>query len=198
MIMIDIETLGLRPGAPIPTIGYCHFDWGGVKDSGTISINIENWHHAKPDSATIKFWLRQSPEAITKTFFRDEQQTWVEGLIALAGAVRFNEKEFGEGVWANGPLFDLAHLEFWYDQMGEKTPWSHRSPRDCRTFYETAGMITGWDRDTVTKRIKETHRDLVEHDAEHDAILQALLVIDARNAMMQLQGASPVLTQADA
>lgn len=199
MIMIDIETLGLRPGAPISSIGYCHFDWSGVKDSGIIPINLEIGNIGKnADPSTIKFWLQQPKDAIIKTFFRDGQLTWVEALMLLAEKVRFNEREFGEGVWANGPLFDLAHLEFWYDQMTEKVPWSHRSPRDCRTFYETAGMLTGWDRATVTKRLKETHKDLVEHDAEHDAILQTLLVIDARNAMMRLNDPAPVQHPRDA
>ncbi len=187
MLMIDIETLGLQPGAPIPTIGYCHFGWDGIKDHGTIAINIENWRSAKPDPATIKFWLRQSPEAIAKTFFRDEQQTWVEALIALAGTVRHSQI-YGDGVWANGPLFDLGHLEYWYDQMSEKTPWSHRDPRDCRTLYEIANRLTKWDRNAATIYLKEMHPNLVEHDAEHDAILQALLIIDANDALCALAG----------
>lgn len=189
MIMIDIETLGLRPGAPIATIGYCHFDWNGVKDSGTFAINLEIGNIGKAaDLSTIKFWLQQPKDAIIKTFFRDpaEQIDWVSALTRLADTVRFNEKEFGEGVWANGPLFDLAHLEYWYDQMSERPPWSHRSPRDCRTMYDLAHQITGWDRDAATKLIRETHPELVEHDAEHDAILQALLVIDAHDALKAL------------
>lgn len=189
MIMLDIETLGLQPGAPIPAIGYCHFDWHGIKDSGKLSINIESWHNAKPDPATIKFWLRQSPEAIEKTFFADPQQTWVEALLALSGKVKFNEQEFGEGVWANGPLFDLAHLEYWYNQMSEKTPWSHRSPRDCRTLWDMCYLLTGWDRNEATERVKIGRPELVAHDAEHDAILQALLVIDAYRWLQQRNAA---------
>ncbi len=188
MLMLDIETLGLRPGAPIPTIGYCHFDWDGIKDHGTIAINLGIGNIGKsPDIGTIKFWLQQSPEAIAKTFFRpqEEQRDWVTALNLLSTTVKFDEKEFGEGVWANGPLFDLAHLEFWYDQMSEKTPWSHRSPRDCRTIYETAQRLTGWDRDEATERLRLKHPELVAHDAEHDAVLQALLVIDANDALMR-------------
>lgn len=186
MLMIDIETLGLRPGAPIPSIGYCHFDWNGIKDSGTIAINLEIGNIGKTaDISTIKFWLRQPVDAIQKTFFRpeDQQHDWVRALSMLADTVRFNEKEFGEGVWANGPLFDLAHLEFWYDQMSERPPWSHRAPRDCRTFFETASSLTGWDRQEATTRIRASHATLTEHDAENDAILQALLVLDAMRAL---------------
>lgn len=187
MIMIDIETLGLQPGAPIPAIGYCHFDWDGIKDHGKILIDIEKWHNTKPDPATIKFWLRQSPEAIERTFFADPQQTWVEALLALSGKVKFSEEEFGEGVWANGPLFDLGHLEYWYNQMGEKTPWSHRSPRDCRTLWDLASQLTGWNRGEAIE-VVSAGRSLVAHDAENDAILQALLVIDARERLKLSQG----------
>lgn len=189
MIMIDIETVGLRPGSFIPTIGYCHFDWTGVKDSGTIAIKLENWTAAKSDISTVKFWLQQGQEAIAKTFFRDEklQIDWVRALSLLAEKIRFNQKEFGEGVWANGPLFDLAHLEYWYDQMSEKPPYSHREPRDCRTFFDTVARITGWDRDAATTYLKARYPDLTTHDAEQDAILQALLVIDANDALTGLK-----------
>lgn len=202
MIMIDIETLGLRPGAPIATIGYCHFDWSGIKDSGTFAINLNIGNIGKAaDPSTIKFWLQQSPEAIQKTFFRpqEEQRDWVTALLHLATTVKFSEREFGEGVWANGPLFDLAHLEYWYDQASERAPWSHRSPRDCRTFYEAAQRLTGWDRDEATQRIQAKHTsELTAHDAEGDAILQALLVIDANDALKRLSDPAPVQHPRDA
>lgn len=186
MIMIDIETLGIKPGAPIPTIGYCHFDWEGIHDSGTIAVNLEIDNIGKAaDASTIKFWLRQGRDAIEKTFFRPEkdQHMWPSALGILAEQVAFGETEFGEGVWSNGPVFDLAHLEYWYAQLGGKPPWSHRSPRDCRTLWELASLLTGWDRGEATNRLKEKHPNLIEHDAENDAILQALLVIDARRAL---------------
>jgi hypothetical protein len=187
MLMIDIETLGLLPGAPIPTIGYCHFDWSGIKDHGTIAIKLENWHAAKADVGTVKFWLRQNKEAIESTFFRPEadQRSWVEALLLLKQVVEHDRALFGEGVWANGPLFDLAHLEYWYGQMSERNPWSHRAPRDCRTFYDIAERYAGWTRQAAEQRLKEKHSSLVQHDAEADAVLQALLVIDANDALRQ-------------
>jgi hypothetical protein len=187
--MIDIETLGLRPGSYIPTIGYAYFDWTGIRDSGTIAINIEYWSAAKADPSTIKFWLEQHRDAIRSTFFRnpDEQVTWVEAMLTLKQKVELGQK-FGEGIWANGPLFDLAHLEHWYDQISEK-PWSHRAPRDCRTLFEVAERCTGWDRNEATERVKIGRPELVAHDAEHDAILQALLVIDAYRWLQQRNAA---------
>jgi hypothetical protein len=188
MIMIDIETLGLRPGAPIPTIGYCIFGWDGVKDHGTIAIDIERWPAAKPEIGTIKFWLRQSPEAIKSTFFRSEDSllSWPQALMRLQQTVDFAQGSYGEGVWANGPLFDLAHLEYWYDQLSEKSPWTHRQPRDCRTLFETASDLTGWDQRVTTQHMRENidASFVTMHDAESDAILQALVVIDAHDAIM--------------
>lgn len=199
MIMIDIETLGLRPGAPIPSIGYCIFDWDGIKDHGTIAINIDNWVNAKPEISTVKFWLQCAPEAIAKTFFRPDEEllTWVEALLALKNTVTVSQI-YGEGVWANGPLFDLAHLEYWYEQMYERAPWSHRLPRDCRTLFEVAMSFADWDRSAASEALKEQHGEhLTHHDAESDAVLQALLVIDAHRALHNRIPAAPVSAQQD-
>lgn len=178
MIMLDIETLGLKLGAKIITIGWCAFDWEGTTNSGTILIDGVD---GQIDFDTVKFWLQQSPEAIAKTFFRNEPGMplkeaveEVRRLVILHGQ---------DGVWANGPLFDLAHLEHWDFYSTSGPLWSHRLPRCYRTIMAVAEDV-GFDRETEYERIRRQFI-VTEHDAESDSIVQARLVIAARNYLVQ-------------
>ena len=190
MIMIDIETLGLKPGSVIPTIGYCVFNWEGIIDRGTFAVDIENGEVGEMDVSTVKFWLQGDPAAIVKTFFRTEPppQPFAHALSAIGHLIKLPEVQADQGVWANGPTFDLTHLDHWYHRYGLKTPWHYRSPRCMRTFCEVANRLTGWDMDVVRKRLQQEHANvLTAHDAEDDAVLQAMLVIDANSALVNLR-----------
>lgn len=188
MLMLDIETLGLTPGSLIPTIGWCVFTWEGIVDRGTFSIDIEKMP-GKLDVSTVKFWLQQDPEAIAKTFFRDDTPLpWPIALAELAKLVKLPETQADQGVWGNGVLFDLGHLEFWYAQAQAKVPWHYRSPRDMRTYCAVVAEMTGWDQAVATQYLQEQHAStLTKHDAEDDAVLQALVLIDAHEAMRALR-----------
>lgn len=189
MIMLDIETLGLTPGSFIPTIGWCVFDWDRIIDRGTIAVDIETMP-GKVDVSTVKFWLQQEPEAIAKTFFRDEPRPvhWMSALNALADLIKLPEAKADQGVWGNGVLFDLGHLEFWYAQAQQKVPWHYRSPRDMRTFCDTVARMTSWNSDDAREREQLKHAaTLTRHDAEDDAVLQALMLISANASLQRLR-----------
>ena len=62
--MIDLETLGINPNAPIIQVGIVYFTIDGVYLSSQINIDFEDaLKHGKADGATIKWWLQQSKEA---------------------------------------------------------------------------------------------------------------------------------------
>jgi len=188
LLMIDIETLGLNPGAKVPTIGWARFTPTGVEDSGTINVDLDS--HGNIEIDTVRFWLKQSPEAIERTFFRDEPGVAIGEALKSVKMLADSVDE----VWANGPTFDLAHLETLKRRHAPNLGdlWSYRKPRDCRTLFETARIFTRWDRDAAQKLFSE-QKWVVAHDAESDARIQAMLVIDAYDALMNVSRRAGVL-----
>ena len=67
--MIDLETLGTDPTAPIVAIGAVFFDPKtgelGVEFSATIDFESA-CERRTPDASTIKWWLKQSDDARAK------------------------------------------------------------------------------------------------------------------------------------
>lgn len=172
MIMIDLETLGLKLGSKIITIGWCAFNENEITDSGTIILDGED---GVIDFSTVKFWLQQDQEAIAKTFFRNEPGIPLrQGIEEIRRLVSMHGED---GIWANGPLFDLAHLEHWDFYSSTGALWSHRLPRCYRTVMAIADLA-GFDRETEQERIRR-ETSIIKHDAESDAIMQAKMVIAA-------------------
>lgn len=66
-LMIDLETMGKNPNAPIVSIGGVFFapEKGELGPEFCIAISLESAMEqgAAPDGDTILWWLRQSPEA---------------------------------------------------------------------------------------------------------------------------------------
>lgn len=183
-VMIDIETLGTRPGSVILSIGAVAFDPfnGAVFQSGDpwyesfytqVSPRSCQNHGLTIDPETEQWWHRQSPEArdaaLGKGVSRNAgggrtgKPTLKEALAALDSWWRTLDPKF---IWAHGPGFDLPLLEAAYRAIGWREPWRYDAARCTRTIYDLAGV--------KPDRSQGTH-----HHALDDAIAQAKAVIDA-------------------
>ena len=155
-IMLDIETLGLAPGAAILSIGACVFDTDGVGATFERSIDLESCQDRglAIDADTLQWWLDQDAAA-------QEQLT---GGGDLAGALReltvWADGHEPAEWWANSPKFDMAHLEAAYDAVALNPPWDFYELRDVRTVQALPGAV-------------ELEQDGTEHDALDDAVHQA-------------------------
>lgn len=171
--MIDIETLGKKPGCVIASIGIVEFDprAGTISRSDYIKLDIAKQikNGRVIDADTLVWWFNQSGEAIADTF-GGETVSLPLGLCALDCFIKANLDYEKSGFWANSPSFDLAILEEAHAAFGFKEPWSYRQPRDCRTLFD----VTGFDYKTFSKTIGNT-----EHNALNDAKVQAFGVIEA-------------------
>ena len=168
-LMIDIETLGTTPNAPIVQIGAVFFNPGTYKlgESLDLRINLKTAMQGRTvDPGTLQFWLTQSEKAREAMAQPQGTSNLQYALIALAGLIRNNhDPDNYLRVWTNGPSFDQAILEDAYRQYNMDIPWPYAAGRDVRTICELAKPAM--DRKSFTF-YGEPHRAL--DDAKHQAI----------------------------
>lgn len=168
--MVDIETLGTKPGSVILSIGACRFDETGMGEERfyrSIDVFDSLMSGLVIDQATLGWWRMQPPES------KGALQTTRPLRETLTEFARYLTKS-GEGgddehylLWAKGPDFDLVMIEAAYTQLGLKKPWSYRVARDVRTILALAPGAA----DRPPKR--------QPHHALGDALYQAQQVIEA-------------------
>ena len=140
-VSIDIETLALRQGASIATIGVCAVsrvlrpsDTPSVFDDfyvviddpgGVIEPSCVRWHVAQDDPVG-----NLGTEAVSLEAGLQKLSAWMREIGA-------NEK--GEArIWSHA-TFDVPIIEAAYQRIGLKPPWDYRNCRDLRTLYDLAG-----------------------------------------------------------
>lgn len=158
-VMLDLETMGLRPTSAIVSIGACAFDpstlvlgkrWYGV-------INLQSCLDAglTIDGGTVMWWLQQ-PQAARDALSK-EQVSLGKGLRAFAGWLA--QFDSYVRVWGNGADFDNAMLAQAYRVCGMDVPWKFSHSRCYRTVKALAPQV------------EYKNADL--HNALSDAVAQA-------------------------
>lgn len=157
-VMVDIETMGLEPGAAIVSIGAVRF---GVNDGLTFdrSITLDSCERAglTMDAGTLDWWLKQEEAARTQLL----------GGILLEDALTEFAEWYGDAdeIWANSPDFDCRLLEAAYEAVDMEAPWAYYQERDFRTLRHLPVPT-------------DLSRDGVKHDALDDAKYQARIASD--------------------
>lgn len=165
-IMIDLETLGKRPGCIISSIGAVvfdpHSDWIGDTLHTHIDWADSELRGFKADVDTVKWWLKQDDAAASALVAGQDDASLVAS--ALDGLCNFIAGAGNEpDIWCNGASFDFPILAAYYDHFHWTLPWQYWQERDLRTL---KGLNKG-------ARIE---RAGVHHNALDDAIHQARLV----------------------
>lgn len=167
-LMIDLETLGTSPGAPVLSIGACYFDpaTGDIGDKFHERIDAEDaLRYARMSGGTFKWWLKQS----------DDARRRITQDAGIAAEVFDNFDRFCRlhgtrnlRPWGNGASFDITILDVSFPRiLNREAPWAFWNVRDCRTIKEL-GEAAGhrW-----TEKLEGT-----AHDALDDAVFQARYV----------------------
>lgn len=169
-ILVDLETLGTRPGCIIASIGAVKFDLNGIKGRFYERINIEEAQKERVtmDASTVKWWLKQSQEA-------REELTNSGGLTTAKALSLFScfVNDSDPCVWGNGASFDNALLSAAYLKLGIPQPWKFWNDRCYRT-------VKALHPDKPMQKRTGTH-----HNALDDAISQAehLITLPSFRAM---------------
>lgn len=189
-VMIDIETLSLRPTAMVLSIGACAFtEDGTIHDTLEVRPRFVDGRHIDPQ--TVVWWMQQSDDArkvfdAVERFGRQEVHGLLEKFLLSAGSTA--EGFTGENndtpitrfippqIWALGPQFDLVVLEDYFGfATGAYPPlWSYRQIYDMRTLRQFYN--------------REAIKPEVQHSALSDAIAQAKWTAAA---IRHLKGVSP-------
>nr|EET2455560.1 exonuclease [Escherichia coli] len=167
-LMIDLETMGKNPDAPIISIGAIFFDpqTGDMGPEFSKTIDLET-AGGVIDRDTIKWWLKQSREA--QSAIMTDEIPLDDALLQLREFIDENSGEFFVHVWGNGANFDNTILRRSYERQGSPCPWRYYNDRDVRTIVELGKAI---DFDARTAIPFEGER----HNALDDARYQAKYV----------------------
>lgn len=165
--MLDLETLGRKPGCAILSIGAVAFSPKGVgviPGTGNFYCNVDLisqlFRGFHINNETLEWWKQQDPRARHSLSFHTKQ-IW-DALAEFAPWCKDNNIE---QVWCQGAAFDIPILEGAFEKLGMKAPWKFYNVRDTRTVYD----VCGFD-------YKSIPREGVYHNALDDAIHQVKLV----------------------
>ena len=162
-IMIDLETLGTNPDAPIIAIGAVLFDPATGEQGATFyeAVDFEDaCRRGAASGSTIKWWLGQSDAARAAVV---KGEALLEDVLRRFRMFCVEESSAAPIVWGNGATFDISILEHAHRQIGRNVPWKFFDVRDCRTV---AALGEGLDVDRSMAKG-------VAHHALDDAVSQA-------------------------
>ena len=164
-LMLDLETMGKNPDAPIISIGAIFFDpqTGDMGPEFSKTIDLET-AGGVIDRDTIKWWLKQSREA--QSAIMTDEIPLDDALLQLREFIDENSGEFFVQVWGNGANFDNTILRRSYERQGIPCPWRYYNDRDVRTIVEL-GKAIDFDARTATPFEGERHNAL--DDARYQA-----------------------------
>lgn len=162
--MIDLETLGSNPKAPIIQIGMAFFTREGITLQSQISVDFNDaLKHGDADGDTIKWWLQQAKEAQSTLFVNTKPIEEVANIFE-----KLIEAQNANYYWSHA-TFDFPILLSMFRSMNRKYPLPHKRTMDLRTLEFLAGPIE-WDK-----------RDGIHHNALDDAVYQAKHAIKLLN-----------------
>lgn len=161
--MVDLETLGRQPYAPILSIGACAFtmDDSPITDLFYQAVDLESCMELgmRPDADTIRWWVKQSEDARLRAFHDPEAVTLPLALDAFTDW--FNSRPMT--TWGNSARFDCGLLEAAYKVCRKEVPWQWWKEGCYRSVKNLPGARS------VALQRYGTH-----HNALDDAISQAI------------------------
>lgn len=183
-LMIDIESMGTKPNAPIVSIGAVFFD----PDSGdlgpefyqVIDLTSAMASGAVPDGDTILWWLKQSAEA-RSAITTSDCISINAALLSLSAFIQDNANDRVK-IWSNGANFDGVILRTSYERIGIPCLWKFWNELDVRTIV-AMGRVAGFDPKRDMPFDGEQHNALADarHQAKYvSAIWQKLIPANSR------------------
>lgn len=185
-LMIDLETMGNKPNAPIVSIGAVFFDPStgelGADFYRVVNLKSSVDGGAIPDPDTIMWWMKQSEPA--RMAICDEDAISISSaLIELNTFILDNTDIDNVQVWGNGATFDNVILRVSYERELVPCLWKFWNDRDVRTIVEL-GRSLGFNPRRDIPFEGDMHNALADarHQAKYvSAIWQKLIMAQQIN-----------------
>jgi hypothetical protein len=163
-VMLDLETMGVKPDTMVLSIAAVAFD--EFDDITTYNefqyldllLSTEEQAHRSIDKETEWWWNQRAPEVRAK-IFGDEGRVSVDD--ALDQLIKFCWQK--NRIWCQGPTLDITVLTNLFGERGKGVPWGYGIVRDSRTLLDLVAV----DQPTAT------------HDSIEDCIRQIVGVQQA-------------------
>lgn len=131
-IMLDLETLGSKPGAVIVAIGAVRFGGGMLGAEFYRRVNAESCVRLglQMDVSTVLWWMKQKDDARLEL-----TKPGAELAEAISDFSHFcsSRPSASNVLWGNGSDFDNAILSRCYEVCGHNPPWQFWNNRCYRT-----------------------------------------------------------------
>lgn len=141
--MIDLETLGTKPGSVILSISAVAFDINTGESLDifhqNIDVNDSIKQGLKVDIETILWWFKQPKEAQNKIIEHTGHK--LRNTLVRFWQFVHDYTSNDVKVWANSARFDLGILQSAFDLYNFDLPWKHQNERDVRTLVSFAPEI---------------------------------------------------------
>lgn len=132
-VMLDLETLGTRPGCKVLSIGAVVFGPAGLGATFYTEMDMNAQPGLEADQDTLDWWAKQAPEARDRLFSNTSvKPTLGQGTAEFSKWL--NTAAPGALVWGNGADFDNPILAAAYAVQGLKQPWGTWNGRCYRTL----------------------------------------------------------------
>jgi hypothetical protein len=169
-LMLDLETMGVRPTSAIVSIGAVMFDENGLGEEFYTPVSLQSCVNfgLTTDADTVKWWETQ-PELV-RNAWADEHAPLMD--VALKAFNDWCVKNGVQRVWGNGADFDPPIIVNAFRALDAEAPWpwhGHRCYRTVRKMFD----------DPQTPRTGTLHHAL--DDAKYQA--QNLLAIMSMNRL---------------
>ena len=126
-IMLDLETMGKRPSAPIIYIGAVAFNLeeravGPVFEAPVhLTSSLSSGAILEPE--VVLWWLRRSEDAVARILSAKTNDTLIWGLGKFSEFCRgLCDKQLLK-IWGNGSDFDNVILKESYERLSMVAPW---------------------------------------------------------------------------
>ena len=169
-LIVDIETTGVNPPAPILTIGMVFLDFDPYRDNAntgepditTYYLGVDQQECiGETDKETMSWWGRQDSAVRDAAFYPKKTPNVFQEFVDIV------EREAPDYFWGNAPDFDFGHLGAQLKAKGLKLPWYFWQLRDIRT-------VRGfWLYDEKPIENKLGLKGFKKHHALYDALEEA-------------------------